>query len=262
MQNLTIWNNDALTALSGLDNLTSINGYLAILGNDALIDLTGLENVVQVGEGVTIGGPQFGGNALTSLSGMDGLESIGTDLYICRNDSLKNLDALIGLGSIGGDLYIFKNKVLASLSGLDNIGGRSIENLSIFENNSLSTCDIESICDYLADPNGTIDIHDNAAGCDSQEEVEELCGVSVNDLNVDGVFSLYPNPSSTQIILEISGPQQQCQLAIFNLNGQEVISRNITESFTEIDIRPLAEGIYFLRLSIANATEMFKIVKY
>ena len=81
--------------LSGLDNLTSIGGNLTIGGpppyaNTSLTSLTGLENLSHI-EGKL----QFNNNdALTSLSGLDNLTSVGDALTIYNNDSLASLTGL------------------------------------------------------------------------------------------------------------------------------------------------------------------------
>jgi len=52
-------------------------------------------------------------------------------------------------------LDIHGNPVLPSLSGLDNIEENSISDLKIHNNSLLTTCEVQSICNYLASPNGT-----------------------------------------------------------------------------------------------------------
>jgi hypothetical protein len=39
-----------------------------------------------------------------------------------------------------------------------------------------ATCLPQGICNYLASPNGAIVIFGNAPGCNSQQEVEAVCG--------------------------------------------------------------------------------------
>ena len=71
------------------------------------------------------------------------------------------------------------NDILTSLLGLSNIESESINDLFISNNNLLIECEALRICNYLANPNGIVDIHDNAPGCNSQDEVEEACVISV-----------------------------------------------------------------------------------
>jgi len=186
---LWISSNEALTSLTGLENLTSIGGHLIVIWNDKLINLTGLENLSSIEGDVYIGvipmfpSPGCGNNSLTSLAGLENLISIGGSLGIYRNDTLTSLSGLVNLTSIGDELEIRGNNALTSLTGLDNIEAGTISHLSIVENQFLSTCQVQSICDYLIVYGGNGEIHDNAPSCNSQQIVEDICnGVSIDEL--------------------------------------------------------------------------------
>ena len=122
---------------------------------------------VEIEEDVTING-----NNISGLDGIDVITKIGGDLTIVSNDVLSSLTGLANLKSIGGDLLIAGNTVLTILTGLDSIEPGTINDLSIFGNPSLCDCDALSICQYLSAPNGTIDIHNNATGCNSQRRLK------------------------------------------------------------------------------------------
>jgi hypothetical protein len=151
---------------------------------------------------------------------------------------------------------------LTSLTGLDNIDADSIENLYIYDNSSLSTCEVQSICDYLLSPNGTINIHDNASGCDSQDEVELACTVSVDEAHLSEKLFIFPNPSSTQITLELPGtPQKNALLTIYSINSQQMLTSKITEQKTVVDVSGLRNGIYFLKVADDRTMMVGKMVK-
>merc|ERR1712146_263917 len=68
-------------------------------------------------------------DALTSLDGLNSLESVGNSLYIFDNDALTSLKGLDSLQSVNSDLDIRYNSALTSLDGLDsleNVGGRCL----------------------------------------------------------------------------------------------------------------------------------------
>jgi len=71
-------------------------------------------------------------------------------------------------------LSIISNNSLTNLSAIENLDHTTITNLIIRYNNNLSVCDVTSICNYLA-AGGTATISDNAFGCATQSEVENLC---------------------------------------------------------------------------------------
>ena len=167
---LEIVNNYTLTTLNGLEGISALH-YLLIANNPVLSDLSGLDNLSSTEGAIGI----WLNESLTSLDGLGNLTSIGGFMEIAMNNTLTHLDGLENLTTIGGYLYIYFNTSLISISGLENIDAASIDSLSVIFNPLLSVCDVESICNYLAAPNGTIEIHDNAPGCNSQMEVEEAC---------------------------------------------------------------------------------------
>jgi hypothetical protein len=265
--NLSINSNTALISLTGLEGLTSIGGSFIFGGNNALVNLSGLNNLTSIGgnleAGFNIWGSIFGNPAFTSLTGLDNLTSIGGYLSICFNDALTSLTGLEGLTSIGGVLEISNNDALTSLTGLDNIAAGSIIHLQIFFNGSLSTCDVQSICNYLASPNGTIDISINAEGCNSVEEVETACGFCLNENGKpDNRISIFPNPSSTQIT--ISTPtmvEKNTFMTIYNISGQQLMQRQIMAQQIVVDVSGLSQGIYFVRMNNDRTVQVGKFVK-
>src|SRR5690606_25470695 len=114
-----------------------------------------------------------------NLDGLSNLTSVGGYLYIRSNSSLTNLDGLSNLTSIGGYLAIESNSSLTDISGLQNIDPASILStngfgLYIVGNTSLSVCNLENFCTYLAG-SGLRTISDNAGDCISEAAVTTAC---------------------------------------------------------------------------------------
>ncbi len=249
---LKILNNTNLTILSGLDQLDSIQGSLSIEDNESLLEISGLTNLKYIGRDFRI----VNDTLLTSISltGLGNLNAVGRDLYINSNTSLSNLSGLGNLTTIGGNLQIgyyeagnsaltslsgldnltsiggyldiIDNNALISLSGLDSIESASITDLTITNNSSLSTCDVQSICHCLAAPNGFIQIYGNAPGCNSPEEVEEDCnndclpdGINfTSQAQIDNFQTNYPGCPEIEGNVTIHGSD------ITNLNGLNVLT--------------------------------------
>ena len=165
--------NYALESLSGLNNITSIGGKLNVQRNGKLSNLNGLDNLQSVGGYLRI----YKNETLTSLDGLESLTSIGGLIQIYKNDSLLNISALAALNTINGSLQIIDNPSLKSLDGLENLNPESITHLRIKSNSSLSSCEAQSICNYLSQPNGTVEIYENDDGCNTPSEVAESCGI-------------------------------------------------------------------------------------
>jgi len=253
--------NSALTSLTGLEGLTSISGNLLISDNYTLSSLIGLEGLIYIGGNLLIGNYTTGNPALTTLTGLEGLTSIGGDLSIRFNNVLISIADLIGLTSIGGILYIKNNDALNNLIGLDSIQASSITNLLIFNNSNLEECDVYSICQYLTAPNGTVEIHDNAPGCNSQAEVEETCFNSVEEIKTRNGITIIPNPSIDKITFSSTSITGNTQLIIFDIRGEKVIKIQLTDTQTQIDISALPRGVYFVMVQNEEMVEIGKMVK-
>jgi len=241
---------ESITNLNGLDNVTSIGGYnvtsiggyLTIHGTDSLTNLIGLDNLTSIGGGLTIGSySMYGGNnpVLTSLSGIDNLTSIGGPLSISSNHALTNLTGLDNVTSIGADLRIYENDSLISLTGLENIDATTIDELIIYDNSSLSTCEVQSICDYLSGQGDTIFINSNATGCNSQAEVEGACWTSVEEINTAENYSIYPNP-----VIDIAtfSSEEITSFELYDLMGVLISNRKSNK----VDVLNLNPGVYFV----------------
>lgn len=178
---------------------------------------------------------------------------------------LNNLSGLDGLTTINGDLHIEVNPSLTSLSGLENIDPGSIADLYIYSNYSLSSCHARYICDYLASPNGTIGIEDNAPGCNSPEEVQDSCEAHagiIDGLSFEDGLLIYPNPSNSSITIELpTQPSKYTFLIISNTNGQLLITQSITKPQSDIDISHLPNGIYIVKMRNNKNVMVQKVIK-
>ena len=164
-------------------------------------------------------------------------------------------------------MYIVNNNSLTSLSGLESITPASIIDLNIYNNSLLSNCAVASICDYLVVPNGTVEIHDNAIGCNSQEEVEEACFTSVEELSVENKFTISPNPNSGFTNLRFTIYEQGVTIfELFEVSGvriktllNEVKSPGTYE--IEINLSDQKTGIYICVLKTRTGIQTKKIIK-
>ncbi|MBW6492596.1 MAG: T9SS type A sorting domain-containing protein, partial [Lentimicrobium sp.] len=254
-----------ITNLDGLNQVTSIGGNLRFYNAYELQSLMGLGNLASIGGYLEF----WQNNSLTSLAGLENLISVGSYLMLWHYDALTSLTGLEGLTSIAGSLEIIFNSSLTNLTGLENIVASSISDLKISSNTSLSTCHVQSICDYLAAPNGTVTINWNAPGCNSQAQVIAACEtVDIEETALESALSVYPNPLSDQmnITLALDKPNPVSLIMTNNL-GQIVafINENQYSAGTHQifwNASKLPSGIYFLRLQIGDGVVIKKILKY
>ncbi|KGE85833.1 MAG: T9SS type A sorting domain-containing protein [Phaeodactylibacter xiamenensis] len=272
---LNIKSNAILTSLSGFNQLTSINGVFSIIGNTHLMSLSGLEQLTFIGGDLLISGNPD----LTNLTGFDQLNSIHGDLEISGNPNLTSLTGLIQLTLIGGDLYIRFNSVLTSLTeleqltsiggflvisgntelmslaGLKNLDATTIDNLFMSSNYQLSSCAIESICNYLSLETNSANISGNATGCATREEVETACMVSATEISQANI-KLFPNPTNGMLQLRNITAKE---VVVYTAQGQRIARYD--NPGQELDLSALPAGVYHLHLITADAVHAARVVK-
>jgi len=235
--------NPLLENLEGLENIDTIGGTLHIQYNKLLGNLSGLQNLTSIGGYLQL----IGNNGFTNLSGLENLISIGSGLEISGNDGLTNLTGLENATSAGSYILIRLNDELTSLEGLDNIEAASVTDLYIYFNEKLVDCAVQSICDYLVNPSGTVDISSNAPGCDSPEEVEAACNeVSVENIGFENEVLLFPNPADKIVTFSGNNGTSIREIVIYNQTGQKVLqSKHVNNT---LDISKLRSGMYVVEL--------------
>ena len=82
----------------------------------------------------------------------------------------------------------------------------------------------------------------------------------IGELTSSGI-SIYPNPAHDNITIETSFTLSQVQLSISNLDGKQLITRQITQPKTQIDISNLPNGVYFVRVTNDKTIVTGKIIK-
>ncbi len=83
--------------------------------------------------------------------------------------------------------------------------------------------------------------------------------VSVRQKLGDEGISIYPNPASERLFIHGSGEGSLAR--IFNISGQQIITRSLQGSTDEIDISDLKEGIYMIRIEQNDQALVKKFIK-
>ncbi|MCA0426619.1 MAG: T9SS type A sorting domain-containing protein [Bacteroidetes bacterium] len=90
-----------------------------------------------------------------------------------------------------------------------------------------------------------------------------LCDAVGTEENVLANLSVYPNPASENILVDlgkvISG---KSRIAIYDLSGKEVMSQNYTdtESLRQLDIKALNKGLYLLKVEAGSWIKTVKVL--
>jgi hypothetical protein len=79
---------------------------------------------------------------------------------------------------------------------------------------------------------------------------------AIQDQSGISEISIYPNPTSETLLVNYSGKiSRPVKLEIIDQSGKKVLTREILNQLTEIAVKDLAPGIYFVRLN--NLTKIF-----
>ena len=209
-----------IASLDSLYSITSIDGILLVEFTEKLKNFSGLDNLEIIDDEISI----YWNSGLEDFTGFANLTKVKNGISIQFNNSLISLTGLESLDSIGGVLYIWMNDSLQSLSGLEGINPNSIFDIYIAGNQMLSDCNSESICEYLSDPKGSVDIHNNDSGCNNPSEVADACGITLtclpfgnynfmNQVEIDSFYTNYEDCFEIEGNLNIHGTN------ISNLTG-------------------------------------------
>lgn len=72
-------------------------------------------------------------------------------------------------------------------------------------------------------------------------------------------FKVYPNPVKNT--LHLSYVENMSDVAVFNLLGQQVLSKKINATESQVDMSALAGGTYLVKVNVGNQVKTLKIVK-
>ena len=75
-------------------------------------------------------------------------------------------------------------------------------------------------------------------------------------------FIVYPNPAKEKVfIVKEMGYSTSAHLELFRTNGQLLMTRELTETRSSIDLTNLSQGVYFIRISTDATTVVKKMIK-
>ncbi len=249
----TITHSD-ITDITGLANITEIQGTLTIEYNEVLANLNGLQNLESVGQSLILG---FN-NSLSDISSLSKIRTLPSELVLFSNPFLTNLTGLEQLSSVESLNILFSP--LVNLDQLANL--QSINNLIILENISLNSCSIQSICSHLNNEEATPNIRNNGPNCSSKEKILNSCKTLSSEIFNKEIktIKVYPNP--TNGILKISGNKSTIKrIVLNNLTGAFISEERLSEK-NSIDISLLKNGIYFITIQTNDGlNSVQKIIK-
>lgn len=156
-------------------------------------------------------------------------------------------DTEIGLFDSAGDLI-----------GSDDDGGTGA--LSLFNAGTLAAGTY-----YIAVGGFNVDYADGFSATSSETEVGDIVVnaiasevLSIDDEEINS-FTYFPNPVKNT--LNLNAQNTIDNVTMYNMLGQEVLSANPNSVDSDIDMSSLANGSYFVKVTIANVTKTIRVIK-
>jgi hypothetical protein len=191
---LTLLECGDLISTNGIANLNSVN-QVRIIECDNLVNIVGFDDIDSLAWGLYIEE-----TSLTNLNGFNNLKFIG-NLEISENPMLNNLIGLSSVLTVDGYIEIDDNISLQSLLGLDSIIPNQISNLILKDNDSLSYCNLDNICEYIDQAYGPSTIYANNINCNSILDVQNQCLSLSQNISVELVW--HPDTVNYEDILPL-----------------------------------------------------------
>jgi hypothetical protein len=91
--------------------------------------------------------------------------------------------------------------------------------------------------------------------------------VDAIDSTTNCKISIYPNPTQSDLYIEISGlnlsdsPNKDNYIRILDLKGQLIVSEPINSPYIPIDLSKFPDGTYVVVISIQGKDKQYKIIK-
>ncbi|EAZ95892.1 CHU large protein; uncharacterized [Flavobacteria bacterium BAL38] len=120
-------------------------------------------------------------------------------------------------------------------------------------------CGAQSQVTFAADGTTTYYIMVEGFGTNTGSfEMAVTCVLSNGDFDANS-FSAYPNP--VKDVLNISYTSEISSVRVINMIGQEVLSRNINATSSQVDMSHLSAGTYIVNVTVGDAIKTLKVVK-
>jgi N-acetylneuraminic acid mutarotase len=154
----------------------------------------------------------------------------------------------------GNNYEIIDNLGNIIASGTHQIGVTNVDTIEIGE----MECYAESYrCNGLQ---ACIDPMDGSGEYSSLNECESNCMTTTQIDDFSNAFTIFPNPSTGLIKIQLNYEKNQTNLSVFNTLGKLVYKQeSLTKGTNTLDLSSESEGIYFLKISSNNYTITNKI---
>jgi Leucine-rich repeat (LRR) protein len=236
---------------------------------DEGVDANG-DSLISYPEAEAIISLNVSGRGITDITGIEAF--VNLDTLDCSSNSLTSLDISNNPALKG--LYIQDNQIDSlDVSGNTalhylSFGGNRLASLDVTNNISLRSLSIDEmptlfeVCvwELPFPPEGVeIDTRGSPNVC-FETDCDGTCSTTGINTNSPTGMSIYPNPTSNILTIEIVQPGHH-SIEITSLNGQLLFSDKNEGPTHQIDLSSFQKGVYFITVRTSDYVKTEKIIK-
>lgn len=76
----------------------------------------------------------------------------------------------------------------------------------------------------------------------------------------ENLFSIYPNPATSEFNLKLNSLPENCELTLFDLSGKQLLHHTITGINSVVNTANLSSGMYIAKVKTGNITGHIKLL--
>lgn len=277
---------EALKTVAGCDSIvvTSVQLSLPFYTVHA-IDLCAGESVLINGKNVSQSGLYF--DSLKTTGGCDSIAIINLTVYpsyfltqsvhLCTGESILINGKPISQPGIYNDSFktVFGCDSIIQITLTNSSVGtavvqianalKALQDSAAYQwldcNNSYLPISGATAQIYTATANGDYAVEVTKNGCVDTSVCYTVTGVGINNINFSQSVSMYPNPATGAVKIDLGQVYNNADIAVYSINGQKLIAKKINNSQTvELDIEGLTGGIYLVEIKTAGKYAVLKLV--
>ena len=175
----------------------------------------------------------------------------GTDLEGCENS------ASVSVTVYDVELTFTTEDIIVGDDGAIDItvSGGNPPNTFDWDNDGTGDFDDTEDLSGLAEGIYIVVVKDDS-GCEVSQNIEIGSQASVGELTEDGLL-VYPNPTTSFVVIKLNG---MFNFSVVNINGEIVLSGSAVDQ-KQLDLKSLAAGEYFVKITTESKSQTVKVIK-
>jgi len=179
----------------------------------------------------------------------------GSESFVFNNSWIGNTNQSLHLSKIFSSQGVIDAAIVRT-NHTDATGYGQIATLSFTLKNNISNTSVNFTVNNGVKVNHSSNQLTLSTGTDSVAVVT----AGINSLSLNNNISIYPNPSSNMVTIEVLNATENCTYKAYNTLGQEVKSGNLTQTTNQINVQDLTNGVYNIVVSQKDKTSTSKII--